>query len=243
MPDLLLSSGSYYLWVRGSADEEAGYTLRVDQVGTRAPDREAEPNDDFERASAFDAALGVEGSSSLQDVDFHRVSIEGEPQLWSVRATGPQLDRLSWVRGHGDDVAVATPQEEGGAVELNDLYLVPGEHRFRIRTRGGDYRLEMAPLGPPDPEAEREPNDEDTRAEAHRIGERTLGRLATIQDVDRFRFTLAAPDHLRLRLEQPADADSRCGWTAAMLKCCATVRPSPAGSSTSTSGCDLATTS
>jgi len=65
----------------------------------------------------------------------------------------------------------------------------------------------MIPMGPPDPEAEREPNDDAFRAGAYGIGERRVGRLPTDEDVDHYRFTLPASSHLRLTLEQPVDAD------------------------------------
>ncbi len=202
--DLLLDPGEHYFSVDGSEDPEAPYRLRVDTTGPPASDYEAEPNDDFSSASPFSAELGVRGRSSREDPDFHRVDIEGEAQLWRVEASGPELERLSWIRG-GAEVLAATPDEDGMA-QLVDLYLVPGRHLFRVRTLGGDYRLEMTPLGPPDPDAEREPNNEQVRAQAYDIGERRTGRLVTAEDLDNFRFTLAAPEHLRLSLEQPPDA-------------------------------------
>jgi len=206
LPDLFLAPGTYLLNVRGSVDELGSYRLNVGEPRQRAIDGEAEPNDAFATASAFDAETGVKGRSNTNDHDFHVVTIEGEPQLWQVRASGPQIDQLSLTRGRQDEVARSQPGGDGSDAVLDDLVLAPGDHVFRVRTRGGDYAIEMTPLGPPDPEAEREPNNDPIRAEAYGIGERKTGRLPTDEDVDYFRFTLAAPDHLRLTLDQPDDA-------------------------------------
>ena len=124
--DLLLDPGEHYFSVDGSEDPEAPYRLRVETTGAPASDYEAEPNDDFSSASPFTAELGVRGRSSREDPDFHRVDIEGEAQLWRVQASGPELERLSWIRG-GGEVLAATPDEDGVA-QLVDLYLVPGRH-------------------------------------------------------------------------------------------------------------------
>jgi len=96
---LLLDPGDHFLAVGGSEDASLPYDLQVERLGAPAADVEAEPNDDVFTASPFEADLGTSGRSSRDDPDFHRVDIGGEPQLWSVRATGTELDRLSWVRG------------------------------------------------------------------------------------------------------------------------------------------------
>jgi hypothetical protein len=95
---------------------------------------------------------------------------------------------------------------DGTSATLTDLYLVPGQHWLLVRARDGDYAVQVRPLGPPDPDAEREPNDAPERAEAYRIGQRRVGRLATSTDRDLFRFTVAASERIVLRLAQPKDA-------------------------------------
>ena len=181
------------------------------------------------------------GNSSADDPDFHVVTLEGDPQLWQVRVTGAQIDSLSLVRGKGDEVARSRSWGDGSDAVLEDLYLVPGDHVFRVRTFGGDYALEMTPLGPPDPEAEHEPNDDDIRAEAYGVGERKTGRLPTDTDVDHYRFTLAAPDHLRLTLDQPDDADIDLLLSSAGHKCFGATPLGPGQSSISTWRCCRAT--
>ena len=207
LPDLQLDPDDYLISVDGSMDESGSYRLAVSEVEPRAANAEAEPNDDIASASAFDATLGVIGSSQGDDPDYHVVTIEGEPQLWQVRASGPEFEELSLVRGAGAVVAQSRPRGDDSDAVLNDLILGPGEHLFYVRSYGGDYQIDMQPLGPRDPDAEREPNNDDIRAEAYSIGELRTGRLATHEDIDHFRFTLAAPEHLRLTLDQPDDAD------------------------------------
>ncbi|MFV2063634.1 MAG: hypothetical protein ACC726_08990, partial [Chloroflexota bacterium] len=205
--DLALGSGEFYIEVQGGVDPGIPYELSVEASGERRSEYEAEPNDTFEMASPFDAAVGVSGRSAAQDPDFLVVTVEGEPQLWQVELSGPQVDRLSWVRGDGGEVAISAGDRKGSGARLDDLYLVPGSHVFRVRTMGDDYALRLTPLGLPDPEAEREPNSDDLRAEPYQLGQRKVGRLASDEDIDYFRFTLAAPEHIRLRLAQPADGD------------------------------------
>jgi hypothetical protein len=65
----------------------------------------------------------------------------------------------------------------------------------------------MTPLGPRDSDAEREPNSDDLHAEPYGVGQLRKGRLTTAEDIDYFRFTLAAPERIRLRIEQPQGGD------------------------------------
>ncbi len=206
LTDLALTPAAYQLLVTGSVDAADPYQLRITPTGPRPGDYEAEPNDDVLTASSFEAERGVRGRSRREDVDVHEVTIEGDPQLWRVELSGPQIDQLAWVRGVNDDVAISRPGCDGQAAVLDDLVLVPGAHRFRVRTCEGEYQLRLFPLGPPDTDGEREPNNDDVRAEAYEIGAQRTGRLTTDEDLDHFRFTLAAPQLIHLRLTQPNDA-------------------------------------
>ena len=205
--DLGLRPGTYRLLVRGSSDADGGYELEIDASSDRRDGYEVEPNDTFVTASLFDAATGVSGRSATDDWDFHRLVIEGEPQLWQIVATGTELDRLSLVNGSGDELITSTPRGDRTWAELNDAYLVPGTHRLKVRARGGPYQIVMTALGPRDEDMEREPNSDDVHAEPYAIGELRRGRLATDEDIDLYRFTLGADAHISLDLTQPADAD------------------------------------
>jgi hypothetical protein len=209
LQDLALAAGQYQLRVDGPVDETASYQLLVEATGPRLPDYEAEPNDAFATASAMDVSLGVSGRSHVRDEDVHAVTIEGEPQLWRIEASGEQVDYLHWLRAGRTVVARSSPGCGGDSAVLEDLYLVPGTHRFLVRTCEGPYSLQMTGLGQRDPKAEREPNNDDVRAEPYRVGERKVGRLTDGEDLDYYRFTLTAPELIRMELAQPADADVR----------------------------------
>ncbi|CAN5597547.1 hypothetical protein BH24CHL9_BH24CHL9_09560 [soil metagenome] len=202
--DLALEPGRHVVEVSGYRDVDADYTIGVAAIGSRRRDYETEPNDDPATASAFDVSLGISGRSTSSDPDFFRATIEGDLQLWEIVASGADVDRLTWVRPDGTELMRAQPGPDGRAV-ITDLFLVPGAHFFGVWATG-EYAIDATPLGPHDPKGEREPNSEEIRAQPLGIGQRRTGRLATAEDEDHFRFTVAAPERLRLRLEQPPDA-------------------------------------
>ena len=114
--------------------------------------------------------------------------------------------RLAQVKPDGADLATGDLTGGGARAVLHDLYLVPGEHVFAVRAAGDEYALQATPLGPPDPDGEREPNGDPTMAERYRIGSRRVGRLPDRADHDFMRMTVAAPQRVMLRLTPPADA-------------------------------------
>ena len=61
-------------------------------------------------------------------------------------------------------------------------------------------------MGPPDLSSEREPNDIDAQAQRLDFGVVRTGRLSDSTDRDIYRFSLFAPDHIRLKVE-PAAGD------------------------------------
>lgn len=204
--DLLLAPGRHDLEVRGRSDPQEPYLLRVDTTTLSVADFEAEPNDTPVMATPMDPTVGMRGRSTGAEDDHFSLQVTGEPQLWQVEASGRGIMLLDWVSPAGGQLAQGEVDQDRTKGRLTDLYLVPGRHIFRLRVSDADYRLQATPLGPPDPDAEREPNSDMVRAEAYRIGERRVGRLATLTDRDLYRFTVAANDRLRLHLAQPPDA-------------------------------------
>lgn len=204
--DLLLAPGRHDLEVRGRSDPQEPYLLRVDTTTLSVPDFETEPNDEPALATPMDPAIGMRGRSAGAEDDYFGLRVTGEPQLWQVEASGHGIALLDWVSPAGGQLAQGEVDQDRTKARLTDLYLVPGRHIFRLRASDADYDLQATPLGPPDPDAEREPNSDTVRAEAYRIGERRVGRLATLTDRDLYRFTVAANDRLRLHLAQPPDA-------------------------------------
>ena len=106
----------------------------------------------------------MRGRQGEGDVDYFKVTVSGPPQLWELDATGTSVAGIHWYRQDGTDLASGETSPDGGSARLEDMYFVPGDHWVRIDA-AGDYSLTLKPLGPPDPNGEREPNDSPTDAE------------------------------------------------------------------------------
>ena len=172
----LLAPGTYVVAVTGDAGRPAA-------VGSPGPDprstgiscawtdprrrpRTSRPSRTTTRRSPrFDPSIVMHGRGAAGDRDVFRVTVEGEPQLWEAEATGPAVERLDWIRGrrHGPGRGQAG-RGRGAGARSTDLYLVPGEHLLAV-AGAGEYELRLTPLGPPDPDAEREPNNDTAFAE------------------------------------------------------------------------------
>jgi hypothetical protein len=202
---LVLAPGDYVVTVSGDPDPDRPYVLRIDATATAVPDYETEPNDTPDLATPFDPSIEMRGLGSPDDTDMFRLTTSGDAQLWQVQLTGTGVDRLAWIRADGTVLGEGYVDPDHVTGTLTDLYLVPGEHWFRA-SGGGDYRISVTPLGPPDPNAEREPNDTAAFAQPYRLGRtEVVGRLPSPVDQDVYRFSLAATERVTLLVEPPAD--------------------------------------
>jgi hypothetical protein len=207
--DLFLPAGQYRLEVRGDADPAAPYHLRIDTTSRPAPDYETEPNDTGLLATGMDSATVMRGRLHEGDRDAFRVRIDGDLQLWEAVLEAEAGGVLSWIKADGTQLARNFASADAATL-LTDLLLAPGEHWFEVQG-AGDYQLRLAPLGPPDPNGEREPNDTATFAEPLLVGQERVGRLSIPTDRDVSRLSLASTEHVRFRLEPPADAGLELG--------------------------------
>jgi hypothetical protein len=205
LSNLLLSPGEYVLEVSGEAELDAPYVLRLDSTSKPIVGYETEPNDTPDLASRADATAVMQGRGNSGDTDVFLVTVTGEPQLWQIDATGPALTSLEWWKGDGTVLATGDVADDGTGATLYDLYLVPGEHRIAIGADAGDYAMTATPLGPPDPNGEREPNNDVVRAERIKLGDTRTGKLRRY-DWDTYRFSLAATEHVAFDLRTPDDA-------------------------------------
>ena len=168
---------------------------------------EIEPNDREEEATPLGPGHMAQGTFSERERDFFSLATEGEPQLWIVEAKGPGLRALYYKDVSGGRRIHRSPQD--GVATMANLYLPPGTHLFQIDGDSASYTFRAVPLGPPDPYAELEPNDEDSRAHVLRIGRSRLGYLAEGQDEDWYRFSLRSPEHLKLVVAPPPELNVR----------------------------------
>jgi len=209
LTELGLPAGQNVFEVRGPDDADHPYLMRIDKTSAQFADFEAEPNDTVAFATDIDPDLDMRGHGGDKETDIFRLHVEDEPQLWQVDLSGTPGSRLEWIEASGRALGRGETAAGDVIARLTDLYLVPGDHWFRVSGAEGTYSMEVTPLGPPLPDGEREPNGETVRAERYRIGSRRTGRLAVTPDVDFYRFSLAAAQHIALRLQQPADARTR----------------------------------
>ena len=198
--DLVLPPGDYLVAITGEPADGALYVLRVDATVAADPGFEAEPND----TQAMAVPLGpgdtntVRGRLLGDDQDYFQFEVAGDPQLWQAEVVGAGITALASY-GAGTETARAGLDAATGRARLSDLFLVPGTHWVSV-AGAGDYELRVVPLGPPDPQGEREPNNDATRGQPLPLTEARTGRLAEAEDIDVYRFSLAATERISLRL-------------------------------------------
>ena len=201
---LHLPPGPFTLEVDGDPSATATYLLRIDATTAPAVDFESEPNDAPQTASVI-AGLTVRGQFAADDQDTFRVTTTGEPQLWQVDVTGTGISGLLWENPDTTELGYGDVTPDRTSAHMTDVYLIPGDHWLRVDGSDGDYSLVLTPLGPPDPNGEREPNNRSINAEPLVVGSVRTGRLPSPQDADVFRLTVDTPDHLRVTVTPPAD--------------------------------------
>ncbi|MCK5621064.1 MAG: hypothetical protein KAJ11_02150, partial [Alphaproteobacteria bacterium] len=175
-----------------------------------SPPDEHEPNNKFDEAKPLGPDNMARGTLDKGDEDdFFVLTVEGEPQLWAVEATGSNFDYIAVLNSGKDRVAVRNRDPDSDRVTLANLYLMPGRHWLRINGNGkpGDYVIRVLPLGAPDRHDELEPNDDASRAHPMAFGVARRGLIPDARDQDFYAFSLETPTHLALTLVQPPDTD------------------------------------
>jgi len=205
LPDLVLVPGDYGLSVsRGSAETE--YSISLTPQGSINPDLEAEPNDSLATASSVPSKNRIKGRFSGKESDYFRFVVADEPQLWRFQVIGDGIQEVGYQDSSGHQSKRVRPDSGQRRVRLDNVYLLPGTHHLKVMGKaGGSYTVLARPVGQPDPNGEREPND-DTRYMHHlAIGQTRNGLLADKDDSDYYRFFLANDDHIRLTITPPPD--------------------------------------
>ncbi|MGB5295447.1 MAG: hypothetical protein WBP34_10890, partial [Thermoanaerobaculia bacterium] len=205
--DLVLTPGEWgFTAQRGP--ENAKYSVTLSQQGPIEAGVEAEPHDTIETAAAVPSNNRIKGRFSGSDTDFFQVLVTEEPQLWRIQVIGDEIHELAYNDGAGIQSQVYRVPAGQRRVRLDNLFLMPGLHHFRVTGRdGGTYTLLARAIGPPDPNGEFEANDDTSRMQPLRFGQTRTGLLEDKQDSDNYRFYLGAWDHIRLTLSPPPDGE------------------------------------
>lgn len=217
LPDLVLSAGDWGLSV-SRARTGPTYRVTLKEQGPIAAGAEAEPNDAIGLASSVPASNRVKGRFSGNEEDFFRFDITGEPQLWRFQVIGDEIHEVTYHDGAGRRAANIRAAPGQKRVRLDNVFLMPGQHFLRVSGRdGGRYTVLARAIGPPDPNGEREPNDDESRMQRLAVGQTRTGLLAEPGDVDRYRFFLGNWDHVRLTVAPAADGavDAELLWYGA----------------------------
>ncbi|GIW04525.1 MAG: hypothetical protein KatS3mg059_1145 [Thermomicrobiales bacterium] len=205
LANMLLPAGTYAVTVSGEPALDDPYLLRLDRTVAPEPGFEREPNDAVTQATEMQPGQDMRGRFDGDERDHFVLHVTGEPQLWQLEAQGSSISKLALYDAQGNELMAGEIAPDGTAARLSDLFLIPGDHILGIAGLDGEYQLRITPAGPPDPNAEREPNNDSARATLLPLGEVRTGRLVESTDVDRYRFTLAAPEHVLIRVEPPPD--------------------------------------
>lgn len=208
LANLALMPGEYGVSALGiGATVDNDYALRFETAGMPQAGHETEPNDKQDYAVGTPENNRIRGNFDHDnDVDYYKFRLTDQAQLWRVQAIGDNIDSVVYhdaVGGQANRLNAAPGQRR---VTLENLFLLPGTHYFSVTGRGaGDYTLLARALGPPDPNAEREPNDDATRMLPLKIGQTRTGLLSDPADRDRYRFSLAGWDHVVLTATPAVD--------------------------------------
>lgn len=183
------------------------FDFEVESVPVVSESRHA----DIESAFLLEEPWAVRGHLPDRETRVFELRTEGEAQLWHIEAEGENLSSLRYLDAGGSSQLSRNADRTTGTAVMTNLFLPPGGHWFAIRAINDstDYTFRCVPLGPPDPHAEREPNDDVTRAQRMTFGFPRTGLLYEPGDVDVYRFSLAATEHLVLKIEPPADLSIR----------------------------------
>ena len=172
---------------------------------------ETEPNDTREEATPMGDSLVARGAIGDQDTDFFSFEVEGEPQRWLIEATGESLNRILYHSTTRETVASRKDPDAPNRNVIANLFLLPGTHYVEMRRSNtpGDYTLRAVPLGPPDPLAEREPNNDKEQAHRLTFGVTRTGHLFERRDYDYYRFSLGAEEQVLVQLVPPPGVKPR----------------------------------
>ena len=205
LPGLVLNPADYGISV-SRAPQDMEYRITLSGTGPIESAREAEPNETIELASSVPANNRIKGHIDGNDTDFFRFVVTGEPQLWRFQVIGEGLFEVSYQDIASRQSISTRPAPGEKRVRLDNLFLLPGQHFLRVSgSKDTDYTILARPLGQPDANAEREPNNDISRMQLLAMGQTRTGLLSDGNDKDLYRFFLGNWDHIRVTVHSPVD--------------------------------------
>lgn len=216
LSQLSLPAGRYFVTVSGAADPQVQYELSLRLSGRARVGTEIEPNDRMAQATPIAPGQRLDARLLSGDADHFRLGIEGPPQLWSIRASGPEIEAVSVTDFAGTQLGSGTRIAGTDGAGADKVFLLPGEYWIKVSGAPGEYVLSAEATGAPDPGSEREPNNTDDRAQKLAFGQAMAGTVSDSTDRDVFRFSLFAQDHVRLTVaserEGPVGVEIEWGY-------------------------------
>lgn len=200
---LSLNAGEHGLWV-GRSKKASGYSISKKIINTDKSAFEFEPNDKPDDASVFSNTGLIKGTLSKQDKDYFTLNVRKEPQLWRLQAVGQKLHDLTYHPQDGQRATSVRASKSSKRLRLDNLYLLPGTHRFSLTGTGDTkYILRALALGQPNLLVEREPNNDFTNAQKIMLGDKRVGLIAELDDRDYYRFHLPGKQAVQLNFIAP----------------------------------------
>ncbi len=211
LPDLVVPEGDYAVRFSGRWEVGGEYRVALEDTGPVIDGVEREPNDRPGNATEVGVTRVIVGRLDGREQDFFRFVADSEVRWWRVEVTGSGVSRLRYHDARGN-VLQERRVAQGASARLDNLELLPGPHWFSLDGEDAEYLMTfspVAPVGDDEGRWEREPNDDDRRAQLLRPGEPWFGLLSESGDVDAYRFYLGEEAHVRVTVTPAPDGAVR----------------------------------
>lgn len=206
LTDIVIGAEPLYVAVSGTPDLKATYTITARLSGVLEPNSEREPNDSAQTATPFVGPTMNGRFGDDADSDLYAFDVQGEPQVWAIEAKGPGIKLLELRDASGSPQSSSGPAADGsGQALLKDLLLLPGRYFIALSGREGAYTLSASSTGKPDPNAEREPNDEQSQAIKLTLGEKRKGSFSSENDFDMYRIATTSSEQIDIAVDLEGD--------------------------------------
>ncbi len=159
---LSLLEGDHVFRVAGDASTTDEYSVDLLVTGTADPGQETLPNDRVLNANALNGSNEIKGKFGLGTGDRHvfKLHTAGDPRLWQIQAVGGGIQSLRIVDASDVTLAEGTVSSDGTYAAVNDQFFTPGDHWIAVQGANSAFSVAATAMGAPDPNGEREPNND-----------------------------------------------------------------------------------